>query len=120
MIIAKEFTFDAAHTLPNEECYGKCRNLHGHTYKLIVEIQGDVNDKGWVMNFKDLKAIVNEFVIDKLDHANINDFVKISTAENILIWMRDQIKPRIWKRDNVVLWQLILWETPTSYARLLC
>ena len=116
MIIAKEFTFDAAHQLPDEDCYGKCRHLHGHTYKLIVKIEGVVRDKGWVMNFKDLKEIVNEFVIEKLDHANINDYVEISTAENILLWIRKQIEDKLYPK----LTSLTLWETPTSYAKLIC
>lgn len=119
MIIAKEFTFDASHQLPNEECYGKCQNLHGHTYKLIVKISGSVNDKGWVMNFSDLKKIVNEKIISQLDHNHINLIIPLSTAENILIWAEGQIKQEI-KTVGSNLYSLTLWETPTSYAELIC
>lgn len=117
MTIAKEFTFDSSHNLPDEECYGKCGNLHGHTYKLIVEITGEVNNKGWIMNFVDLKKIVNEKVINKLDHKHINNFVPLSTAENIINWIYLQIKDDIEKFD-IKITNIILWETPTSYAKL--
>src|SRR5574343_78633 len=87
MIITKEFSFDSAHQLPNEECYGNCRNLHGHTYKLIVSVDLVINEKGWVMNFKDLKAIVNELFISKYDHWFLNYYFTISTAEYMAQYM---------------------------------
>ena len=54
MIIGKHFEFEAAHSLPNEDIYGVCKNIHGHTYKLIIEIEGTVNNKGWLINCKDI------------------------------------------------------------------
>lgn len=119
MIIAKTFVFDSSHQLPDEECYGKCRNLHGHTYKLTVSVSGIVNHKGWIINFSDLKKIVNENVIDKLDHNHLNNIIPLPTAENILIWIEQEI---IFKLEDigVKLFSLKLWETPTSYAELIC
>src|SRR3990167_4811953 len=92
MIIAKQFEFEAAYQLPNEECYGACRNLHGHTYKLIIEVEGEIQKEGWVMNFKDLKKEVQDKVINILDHSNINNILQLSTAENIIIWIAEQLK----------------------------
>lgn len=66
MKIAKEFHWEMGHRLP--EHFGKCKNIHGHSYKMIVELEGDVENSGMVMDYYDLKKIVNP-VIDQLDHA---------------------------------------------------
>jgi len=118
MIIAKHFEFEAAHQLPPEiECYGACRKLHGHTYKLTIEIEGIVNEYGWVMNFKDLKAIVKPKVIDILDHSFLNDTVVLSTAENLILWIEKQIKTDI--EVYAKLKSITLYETSNSYAKLI-
>ena len=64
MLITKEFTFDAAHKLDWHQ--GKCKNLHGHTYKLQVTVVGELNKNGIVIDFGDLKNIVNNKVIEVL------------------------------------------------------
>ena len=80
--LTKEFTFESAHALAGYD--GKCREIHGHSYRLFVTVKGipstDENDPklGMVMDFGDLKRIVNEAVIDRLDHS----FVLRDTAEN--------------------------------------
>ena len=51
MTIGSTFTFEAAHKLPNEEVYGKCKKLHGHRYELTVIVKGDMCDKGWICNY---------------------------------------------------------------------
>ena len=68
MIIEKDFTFDSAHFLPNTPPGHKCARLHGHTYHVTLGIDGDINNnENWVMDFGDVKKIVNP-LIDKLDH----------------------------------------------------
>lgn len=124
MRIGKTFTFESAHQLPQNPIYGKCQYLHGHSYKLTVEIEGDVNGYGWVMNFSDLKSIVNKKVIEVLDHKFLNDIIKLPTAENILVWIRDQIRKPIndaLKTEDYIHHriELTLWETETSYAKLI-
>lgn len=119
MIIAKEFLFDASHLLPGE-IYGKCSNLHGHTYRLIVEVEGSVNLEGWVCNFTDLKKIVNEKIISFLDHSHLNDLVYLPTAENILFWIFNELHTPISETLKLKLYSLTLWETPTSYAKIIC
>ncbi len=117
MIIAKHFEFEASHKLPDDECYGKCKNLHGHTYKLTVEVQGPINSKGWVINFKDLKEIVNELIIDKYDHGYLNDYFEISTAEIMAQKMFNDLY--IYFEDNykdVQVHSIKLYETSNSYA----
>ncbi len=127
MKITKIMTFDAAHQLPNEKCYGKCANMHGHTYKLEVTVEGEITTRGWVMNFKDLKKIMME-LIDRYDHTLLNDheeFGGLSTAENMVQYIWDYIEQRIekLKKDAILtipvyLYKVRLWETPTSHAEL--
>lgn len=119
MILGKHFEFEASHQLPNKECYGKCRNLHGHTYKLVVEIQGEVNpEDGWIMNFSEVKGVVMTQVVDVLDHKHLNDVIGgITTAENILLWIQDRIAKRIWNM-GAKLHCLTLYETSKSFAKL--
>jgi len=121
MIIGKHFEFEAAHQLPDEECYGKCRNMHGHTYKLTVEVAGEITDKGWVCNFSEVKAIVQEKVIKVLDHSFLNDIIAdLTTAENILYWMRNQVEADIVEMTGAKLYCLTLYETSNSFAKLYC
>src|SRR3989344_8331444 len=108
VLIAKEFTFDAAHKLLKYN--GPCANLHGHTYKLQVTLSGPVLKNGMVFDFVDLKKIVTEKVISKLDHKFINKIIKQSTAENIVIWIWKQLK------KDLPLYEIMLWETPTSFV----
>jgi len=111
MEIYKEFSFDSAHFLPNVPEGHKCKNMHGHTYKLRVFIKGKPDPHyGWIMDFKELKDIVCK-VIDQLDHKLINDIKGLEnpTAENITVWIWDQIHSFLPQ-----LSRLELYETPTT------
>jgi 6-pyruvoyltetrahydropterin/6-carboxytetrahydropterin synthase len=77
MKIAKEFRWEMGHRLP--EHFGKCKNVHGHSYKMIVELSGEVNAEGMVLDFYDLKKIVNP-IVEKLDHS----FLVYSGDEEII------------------------------------
>ena len=68
--VCKTVRFDAAHVLTNHQ--GLCKNLHGHTYRVDVSVtQPEGDDRDMVIDFKDLKAIANEVVCDRFDHAFI-------------------------------------------------
>lgn len=111
MIIFKEFTFDSAHSLPHVPKGHKCKAIHGHTYRLKVLIEGELNPHlGWVMDFSDLKNIVKP-VIDQIDHKYMNELEGLEnpTCEAIAIWLWDRIKPSI-----PFLKEIELYETPTS------
>lgn len=111
MEIYKEFSFDSAHFLPNVPEGHKCKNMHGHTYKLKVFIKGTPDPVlGWIMDFKELKDIVGK-VIDQLDHKLINDIPGLEnpTAENITVWIWKQISPLL-----AGLSRIELYETPTT------
>jgi len=115
MLISKIFKFDSAHKLENYN--GKCENLHGHTYKLIVSCSGEVDKKtGMVIDFNELKKIIVEKIISKIDHAYLNDIVKNPTCENMLLWMKEQLK----NEPKHKLKKLTLYETETSFCELEC
>jgi 6-pyruvoyltetrahydropterin/6-carboxytetrahydropterin synthase len=111
MILIKEFEFDAAHNLIHY--HGKCERLHGHTYKLVVKLDGKPDKEGMIIDFIELKKIVNLEVIEKLDHTYINDLIKQPSAENIAVWVWNALIEKV-KRDNCKLIEIEVWETKTS------
>jgi 6-pyruvoyltetrahydropterin/6-carboxytetrahydropterin synthase len=120
VLISKEFTFDASHHL---HCYeGKCKNLHGHTYKAILGISGYTDETGLVMDFTDLKAIWKEELEVFLDHRYLNETLPKmnTTAENIVVWIYENLAKTLADRPEVkegVRVEFVrLYETPTSYA----
>ncbi|MCX6794316.1 MAG: 6-carboxytetrahydropterin synthase QueD [Candidatus Gottesmanbacteria bacterium] len=106
--VSKDFTFEAAHKLNNYN--GKCANLHGHTYKLRVTTKGPVHKNGLAIDFVDLKKIVEEKVLIRVDHTYLNDLISQPTAENIIVWMWQTLD------KYLPLYELSLWETPTSWV----
>ena len=128
MKIIKKFTFDSAHQLWNDEwtkeenlnVYGKCTNLHGHTYHLSVVVSGEDGESGMVMNFTDLKRIVKENVISRYDHCYLNDLEEFegrpTTSENIAQIIFNKLTPIIAAYPGVRLEEIRLSETPTSEA----
>ncbi len=106
MLLHKEFTFEAAHYLP--KYHGKCENMHGHTYKLVVTLKGEPDSEGMIRDFVEVKKIVNAKVIDKLDHKLINDIIKNPSAENIATWVWQQLAAEL------SLYEVRIWETVTS------
>jgi 6-pyruvoyltetrahydropterin/6-carboxytetrahydropterin synthase len=94
MRLQVEFHFAAAHRLPFYD--GPCFRMHGHNYKLLVQVQGEPNPKtGMVMDFVDLQKIVQAEVLERCDHHTLNDFMENPTAENLVTWMWQQLLPRL-------------------------
>lgn len=71
LTVYKECRFDAAHVLTHHA--GQCRNLHGHTYRVIVEVSGRKPGRDMVIDFKDLKLLIEELILSRFDHAFIYD-----------------------------------------------
>jgi len=114
--ITKIFTFDSAHQLEDYE--GKCRQLHGHTYKLEVTVKGEMGENGMVFDFSILKKVVTERVINQLDHKYLNDVFDFNpTSENMVVWIFEQID-ECFVGQPCILECIKLWETATSYAEL--
>jgi len=131
MKIAKEFNWEMGHRLP--EHFGKCKNIHGHSYKMLVEIEGDVMENGMVMDYYHLKDTI-EPLIEKMDHAFLvyNDDKKVikfleemnskrvvvdfqSTVENITRYFLNEIKKAEFP-SNIRKVKIRVCETPDDYA----
>ena len=111
MEIYKEFSFDSAHYLPHVPDGHKCKNMHGHTYRLRVFIKGELDPRlGWIMDFKELKDALAP-VMEQLDHKLINEIKGLEnpTAEKITVWIWNTIKPLL-----PLLSKIELYETPTT------
>nr|WP_221200377.1 6-carboxytetrahydropterin synthase QueD [Litorivivens lipolytica] len=93
--VFKEFTFEAAHRLPNVPVGHKCSRLHGHSFHVRLTISGDLDPtRGWIMDFSDIKAVFKP-VYDRLDHHYLNDIPGLEnpTSENLAIWIWNEVKP---------------------------
>ena len=136
--ITKQFSFEMAHALRNYD--GLCRNIHGHSYKMDITLAGQpLHDEsspknGMVMDFGDLKRLVNEEIISLLDHALVlnaktdaqlvealkQNYEKIvivdfqPTTENLLNFIADKLKAKL--SERVKLTRIRLRETDTSCA----
>jgi 6-pyruvoyltetrahydropterin/6-carboxytetrahydropterin synthase len=122
--------FNAAHKLynpkwtveENEQVFGKCanENWHGHNYELYVTIKGNPNpDTGFLYDVKRLSNIINTYVVDKLDHKNLNvdvEFMKgqLCSTENLAIAIWKELVPHI--PSEVTLHCIRLYETPRIYV----
>ena len=94
MKVRRAFDFEAAHVLPNHP--GKCRNLHGHSYRLLVEVEGAIDEtSGMVIDFSELKQVVRCEVIDHLDHKYVNDLIDNPTAERMAEWIWRRLTDRL-------------------------
>ena len=111
--IFKEFTFEAAHCLPNVPTGHKCGRLHGHSFRVALHVAGPVEpESGWLMDFAELKerfALLHE----QLDHHYLNEIEELEnpTSENISRWIWDRLKPAVPQ-----LTQVVVQETCTSGA----
>ncbi|MGD6893729.1 6-carboxytetrahydropterin synthase QueD [Bacillus infantis] len=120
VMVSKEFTFDSAHHL---HCYeGKCKNLHGHTYKVIFGLSGFVDDRGLMIDFGDIKEIWKKEIEVFLDHKYLNETLPPmnTTAENMVVWIFEKMAECLQNRKEQYIGARVefvrLFETPTSYA----
>ncbi|WP_173917195.1 6-carboxytetrahydropterin synthase QueD [Halobacillus sp. Marseille-Q1614] len=117
VLVSKEFTFDAAHHL---HCYeGKCKNLHGHTYRVVFGISGYTDGIGLVIDFGDIKKIWKDQIEVHLDHRYLNDTLPKmnTTAENMVVWIYEKMQEALTgEREDYHVEFVKLYETPTSYA----
>ena len=97
MKIYKDITFEAAHLLPNVPKDHKCRQLHGHSFKVRITLDGPVDKSiGWVEDFADLKKAFDP-ILQKLDHHYLNEIAGLEnpTSENLVKWIWEGLKPNL-------------------------
>ena len=131
--ITKEFKFSMGHALYHYS--GACHNVHGHNYKLHVEVQSEIlDDAGFVMDFSDLKDIVNKIIDKYFDHKflyfSLDERYKLfqqldgaisldfePTAENLIRHIATLIEEKnLISMFGIYVSKLTLWETDTSYT----
>ena len=110
MEIFREFTFEAAHLLPNLPEGHKCRRLHGHSYRVQVHVRGEVGpETGMVIDFAEIKEAFQP-LWQQLDHNYLNEIEGLAnpTSENLAVW--------IWERlaGTLALQRIVVRETCTS------
>ena len=112
--ITKEYTFEAAHSLPHHN--GKCKNLHGHSYQLFVTVTGPIKTEGpgegMVMDFGELDPIVKTHIIDVFDHRFLNDILPFTTTvENIAAYIFTTLTEK-----GLPISEIKLYETKKCFA----
>ena len=129
--VAKEFRWEMGHRLPYHET---CKNIHGHSYRMMVEVTGEVDDSGMVIDFGDISTIVRP-LIEAMDHSFMVDpsdklMLEVlstsglkrtevgfySTAENIAHWILSQVCDRLFTKPLVSRVRVEVYETATSSA----
>lgn len=122
VLVSKEFTFDAAHHLHEYE--GKCKNLHGHTYKVVLGISAYTDERGLAVDFGDIRELWKNEIEVFLDHRYLNETLPPmnTTAENIVVWIYEKLAESLEQKDRKQKYSgarvefVQLYETPTSYA----
>lgn len=95
--LVRTFTFEAAHSLPASPPGHKCRRLHGHSFRVDVTVEGEVDQRtGWLMDFAEIKAAFAP-LLARLDHYHLNeiDGLENPTAENLARWIWNGLKPAL-------------------------
>lgn len=111
MLLRKEFSFDAAHNLVSY--HGKCERLHGHTYRMAIDIRGVPDDEGMIVDFTEVKKIVKNEILSKFDHTYLNEIIPQPTAENIARYVFSRLDPLL-RGPAYELYAVQIWETATS------
>ena len=134
--VTKEFRFEGAHALTGYD--GKCRHIHGHSYRLFVTLKGEIKEdknhpkSGMVLDFSDLKRLVNELIVEPFDHALIlrsdaalageiaQTYCNVvitefqPTCENLAQHFATLLKARL--PEHLTLHSIKLYETPSSFV----
>jgi len=98
------FDFEAAHKLPRHP--GKCKELHGHSYHLVVSVDRPVSkESGMAIDFGDLKKVVRAEVVDRLDHTYVNEKIDNPTAEVMAVWIWNALREPLPGLAEVELWE---------------
>lgn len=109
--LTKEFRFEAAHTLPSLPADHKCRQMHGHSFRIDISVEGEVNEEiGWVYDHKRISDAMNP-LLEMLDHSYLNDIegLESPTIERMAAWFWRKIEGQL-----PGLCEIVIYETPTA------
>lgn len=109
--LTKEFRFEAAHTLPSLPEDHKCRQMHGHSFKVEISVEGEVDEEiGWVYDHKQISDGMNP-LLEMLDHSYLNDIegLESPTIERMAAWFWRKLAPLL-----PGLCEIVIFETPTA------
>jgi queuosine biosynthesis protein QueD len=96
--LTRSYTFEAAHRLPMVPADHKCARMHGHSFRVEVEVAGQVDPRmGWLVDYADITAVVEPLLMSELDHRTLNDVAGLEnpTSENLCRWLWQRLQPRI-------------------------
>jgi 6-pyruvoyltetrahydropterin/6-carboxytetrahydropterin synthase len=130
--IAKEYKWEMSHRLPFHQ--GPCKNLHGHSYKLFVMLEGEQDKNSMVIDYYDIDSFINP-ILNKLDHSFIcdeNDSLMIdflknngfkyhvipyyTTSENLVTYLLESAVPHFSSFENITQLSIRVYETVDAYA----
>ncbi|MEN8694597.1 MAG: 6-carboxytetrahydropterin synthase QueD [Akkermansiaceae bacterium] len=109
--LIKDFRFEAAHTLPSLPEDHKCRQMHGHSFKVEIHIEGEVDETvGWVYDHKRISQAMNP-LLEMMDHSYLNDIegLESPTIEIMAAWFWRKLE-----NDLPGLAEIVIYETPTA------
>lgn len=122
----RRFSFSAGHrywvdawpAAENERVFGRLTVPHGHNYTLDVTVRGPIDERtGMVMDLAELKRVVTETVVERFDHADLNEDPlfrgRVPTTENIAVAVWELLEPKLGRER---LWRVRVWEDPTLYV----
>ena len=128
--LTRRFAFSSSHRLESaqlsddqqESCYGLCRNVHGHNYRLEVTVRGEADPQtGFFCNVLDLKSLIEELVVDPCEHQYLNDVPMFQGH----ITTMEGLSARIWQvvegplhEKGMELYEILLAETDDNVVRL--
>jgi 6-pyruvoyltetrahydropterin/6-carboxytetrahydropterin synthase len=111
--LSKDFRFEASHRLDHLPKEHPCHKLHGHGYRVAVEVYGDVDPvTGFLIDYAELKRIVGP-IIATLDHSHLNDIegLEYTSAEHIAAWLWKKVKPQL-----PILSKITIFETASTHC----
>ncbi len=109
--LTKDFSFEAAQTLPNVPEGHKCRQMHGHSFRIEISVEGEVDPSiGWFYDHARISRAMNP-MLEQLDHSYLNEIEGLEnpTIENMCRWFWERLSPQL-----PGLAEIVIHETPTA------
>ena len=115
--IAKQFTFDAAHSIPTMPEGHKCRRLHGHTYQVEIRLMGEPDENWILIDYGDIEKIWLPMHV-ALDHQHLNEVPGLGnpTTENLVVYILERLRTAFRAHENIDFLTVRVSESSTTWA----